>query len=351
MKAARPSTSKTLVFIRFSALGDVALTIPVLLAFTAAYPNHRIIVCTRPGFAPIFDQIPNIEVLPAALEEENKGVPGLFRLYRRIAEIKPDHILDAHNVLRTKILRLLNGFKAIPYHVLDKARVEKRELTREERKIWHPLPHTTDRYANLFKTAGFPLSLSDQHVLAKRTIRNSSLRNELQGKILIGIAPFAAHSAKMYDLELLEKVVAWLSSRQNCRVLLFGGGLKEQNRVQIWEEKYSNCINLIGRYAFEEELDVISQLNLMLTMDSANGHLSAIFGVPTLTLWGVTHPYAGFGPFGQPEANSLLADRSRYPAIPTSIYGNQYPPGYENAINTIPVIEIQDRIKEILSWD
>ena len=83
-------------------------------------------------------------------------------------------------------------------------------------------------------------------------------------------------------------------------------------------------------------------------MDSGNGHLAAIFGIPVLTLWGVTPPYAGFAPFNQPESNQLISDRKKYPLIPTSVYGNKYPKGYEKAIETIAPETVLEKIKEIL---
>lgn len=351
MEAVAPSNVKTLVVIRFSALGDVALIVPVLLAFSESYPNCRLVVCTRARFAPLFQSVPNSQVLSAHLEAEHKGLFGLYRLNKLLRNTKPTHILDLHNVLRTRVLHTFNRLGSIAFHILDKGRAEKQKLVRSTQKVWLPLPHTTQRYGIVFKEAGFPVFLTGDHILPTRSIQDQALRSSLEGNLTVGIAPFAAHKAKMYDLDLLEKVIAWLNTKPNCKILIFGGGKKEQEHAQPWDDKYSNCTNLIGRYNFEEELNIISQLDLMLSMDSGNGHLSAIFGVPTLTLWGVTHPYAGFAPFGQPETNSLLADRNRFPAIPTSIYGNRYPQGYENAINTIPVSQIQERIRAILGWN
>ena len=344
------SHHKTLLVLRFSALGDVALIVPVLLAFTETYPDVRLIICTRPKFSPLFRNITNVEVLPAELEGEHQGIFGLYRLFRRIKAKKPAVILDLHSVLRTKIIRFYYAARKTPFFVLDKARAEKRGLTRATQKNWQPLAHTTERYAAVFAAAGFPIHLKDQYRLIGSQLQNEELKNILGGHRVIGIAPFAAHKAKMYDLEKMEQLVAWLNEKPNCKTLIFGGGSKEKQRVQAWEDRYSNCINLIGTIDFEEELNVIGELDLMVSMDSGNGHLSAIFGVPTITLWGVTHPYAGFAPFAQPETNSLLADRSMYPAIPTSIYGNSYPEGYEDAINTISVSQIQDRISSILEW-
>lgn len=84
----------------------------------------------------------------------------------------------------------------------------------------------------------------------------------------------------------------------------------------------------------------------MLSMDSGNAHLAAMYGVPTVTLWGVTHPYAGFAPFNQ-EAHCLLSDRKLYPAIPTSVYGNEVPEGYQEVMRTIIPEEVVAKIQKL----
>jgi ADP-heptose:LPS heptosyltransferase len=86
----------------------------------------------------------------------------------------------------------------------------------------------------------------------------------------------------------------------------------------------------------------------MISMDSANGHLAAMYGIKVITIWGVTHPYAGFLPFHQNIKNSIMPDRKKYPKIPTSIYGDKYPKGYKNAIDSISTEEIIQKIKETL---
>ena len=100
--------------------------------------------------------------------------------------------------------------------------------------------------------------------------------------------------------------------------------------------------------SLSEELALISNLDLMVSMDSGNGHLAAMFGVPVITIWGVTHPYAGFAPFNQPESNSLTADREAFPMIPTSVYGNKLPEGYDKAMKTIPPALVYERILQVL---
>jgi ADP-heptose:LPS heptosyltransferase len=103
-----------------------------------------------------------------------------------------------------------------------------------------------------------------------------------------------------------------------------------------------------GLFSFDEELILISNLDVMLSMDSGNAHLAAMFGRKVVTIWGVTHPYAGFYPFNQPSEYALLADREQYPLLPTSIYGNKFPEGYKNVMQTITPEAVFEKIQEVI---
>ena len=92
----------------------------------------------------------------------------------------------------------------------------------------------------------------------------------------------------------------------------------------------------------------MSNLDLMLSMDSGNGHMAAMFGVPVITMWGNTHPFAGFVPFRQPIENSLLPDTETYPFLPTSVYGNKIVPDYTDCMKTIQPETVANKIKRIL---
>ena len=71
---------KHILVIRLSALGDVAMTIPVLGAFTTQYPDVKLTVLTKPFFKPFFRNIPNLTVVPADVKGKYNGVVGLYRL-------------------------------------------------------------------------------------------------------------------------------------------------------------------------------------------------------------------------------------------------------------------------------
>lgn len=351
VKKTIPGTAKKthILVIRLSAMGDVAMTVPVLSSLIEQYPDIRVTLLTRSFFKPIFLDLDHINIYAADVKGRHKGIFGLYKLYKELKGLDIDIVADLHNVLRSNLLKCFFKLGSIPFSQIDKGRAEKKALTALNKKVFGQLKTTHQRYADVFEKLGMPVDLQTPTFLPKRSI--SSTVSDLVGgkdKKWIGIAPFAAFDGKMYPIDLMEKVVDALNETNLHKILLFGGGKEEQQQMAKWETKFSNCINLVGKLAFQEELALISELNLMLAMDSGNAHLAALFGVPTITLWGVTHPYAGFYPYGQDPKNGLLADRQQFPLIPTSVYGNKYPPGYENAMRTISPKDILLKIKEIL---
>jgi len=345
----KKGSKKTLLVIRLSALGDVAMTIPVLLSFRREDPDTVLLFITKSQFAPILERIPNLRVVPFYDRGIHKGLPGLWRLRNQLRKESLEGIADLHAVLRTKILKIFFSGTGTPFKVLDKGRREKRQLTSWKKKDFRPLKSTHERYADVFRNLGYDVSLSREDVLPKEEWP-IALGKEWgrQVSCRLGIAPFAAHQGKCYPEEKMKKVVELLGEVPGVRVYLFGGGPKETEVLSSWETTYKHCCSVAGSMTFSEELAVISNLDLMLSMDSGNGHLAAMYGVPVVTVWGVTHPYAGFAPFLQPEENSIAADREEFPLIPTSVYGNKVPPGYEDVMQTIPPGRIYNQILQVL---
>lgn len=324
-------------------MGDVAMTVPVLRALTQQYPSLKITVLTRAFFGPFFQNIPNVSVYAAEVKKKHKGIFGLYKLSRELNKLHIDAIADLHNVLRSKILKVfLLGTRTVQ---VDKGRKEKKKLVSGQ--IFKKLKTTHQRYADVFEKLGFPIKLSNPIFPKKEQISQKIL--DLIGKKnnkWIGVAPFAAHQSKMYPLEVMEEVIDTLSKTH--KVILFGGGKIEITILNALESKYQNVINVAGKLTLEEELNLISNLDIMLSMDSGNAHIAAMLGIKVVTIWGVTHPYAGFAPFNQPEDYMLLSDRKQFPLIPTSVYGNTYPENYKEASRSIPPETIIKKIESIL---
>ncbi|MEG1580728.1 MAG: glycosyltransferase family 9 protein, partial [Bacteroidaceae bacterium] len=136
----------------------------------------------------------------------------------------------------------------------------------------------------------------------------------------VGIAPFAQHRGKVYPTELMEQVVQQVAARDQVQVFLFGGGTEEQQKCEAWAKTYPSVTSLVGKSDLRTELHVMSHLDVMVSMDSANMHLASIVATPVVSIWGATHPYAGFMGWQQSTDNAIQLD---LPCRPCSVYGKK----------------------------
>ena len=330
---------------RLSAMGDVAMTVPVLRAFVSQNPKIKITVISRPFFKPLFDTIPNVSFFAFDEKQRHKGFFGLLRLLQDLSALHICAFADLHNVLRSKVVRTLFALSGKKTAFVDKARAEKAALTRAENKIFKPLITMFQRHVKVFEELGFTVDLSNPTFPKKAVLDTETLQliGENNQK-LIGIAPFAQYDSKVYPLDLMQEVIDKLAENMTHKTLLFGGGKKEIEVLNSLSKGKENVVVVAGKIKFQQELQLISNLEVMLSMDSGNAHLAALFGVKVITFWGATHPFAGFSPFNQPLENALVSDRNLFPKLPTSVYGNKKVEGYEEAMRTISVESVIDKI-------
>ena len=225
-----------ILVIRFSALGDVAMVVPVVWSLAHQYPDVRITVLSR-GFArPFFEDLaPNIGFMEADLKREYHGIKGLNALYRRLAAKQFTAVADLHSVLRSNFLRM--RFNLNRYHVahIDKHRKGRRHLTAaSSKKELVQQPTSFENYSDVFKRLGYPVTI-EFHSIYENTPTGKGdlalLPESLTSKLsslnskLIGIAPFAAHDGKIYPPQLMEQVIKLLTEQHpDARILLFGRG-------------------------------------------------------------------------------------------------------------------------------
>lgn len=336
--------------IRISAMGDVAMLVHVVLALIEKYPQLYLHILTQPIFSSFFKDLPRVIILSIDKRGKHKGLTGILRLAREIPD-RIDTIADVHDVLRSKILRRVLSMRGLKNEKLDKGRSDKKALISTKNKVIKQLKSSHQRYADVFEKLGFPIQLQPHHIQAKQVIHPQLLKQLQLAKQedYIGFAPFAAHRSKRLGLKEIKMILSWfLENKPNQHILLFGGGKNEVEALTTLAAEYTNCINIAGKCTFEEELSIISNLKLMLSMDSGNGHLAAIFGVPVCTFWGGTHPYAGFAPFLQPTENQFLPDLEKYPLLPISVYGNKMIDGYEDVMESIDFEAVFKRISMLL---
>lgn len=301
-----------LLAIRFSALGDVAMTEPVLRALAEQNPDISIWILTKSHTTPIFSWLPdNVKVIGVDLNNY-KGIGGLFKLFLSLKKYQFDAVADLHNVLRTKILRRFFRLAGCKVVVINKGRKEKKALIGNGINGYQ-LKTTAKRYQDVLEQIT-GTTIDTTKVEPHRNVLNQQAKTEDANNYEIGIAPFAAYPTKMYPLEKMHKVVEILQ-KEGVKVQLFGGGSKEKQILHEWENEGIGTV--CEKTGMKEELELMSTLDLMIAMDSANLHLATIMGCPTLSIWGATHPKAGFAP-----SNTVIVEKD-IPCRPCSIYGNK----------------------------
>ncbi|MBC7936241.1 MAG: glycosyltransferase family 9 protein [Rhizobacter sp.] len=333
-----------LLVIRFSALGDIAMTIPVMKNLLQQNPALEITFVSVPFVKPLFDEIDRLHFYGADIQNEFKGLTGLYQLSKKIKkEISFDAIADLHDVLRTKILRFLLGKTSA---VIDKGRKEKKELTRALHKKLRPLKTGFQRYADVFETLSLVITLDVQQGYSKLAADSSLLPIEKNNSILIGIAPFAKHAAKMYPLQKMEQLVNLLLKNEHIQLLVFAAK-NETAAIARWASKSNNLHLMAGKLTLQQELNTISQLDMMISMDSANMHLASLFGIPVISIWGGTHPFAGFYGWGQAYENIV---QTNLPCRPSSVFGNKDCPlhGAAGCMQQISPEMICEKVEQVM---
>jgi ADP-heptose:LPS heptosyltransferase len=311
-----------ILIIRFSAMGDVAMAVPVIKELLINYPSLTVTVVSNKHFDSFFSGIERLNFFGADLKGEHKGIKGLFRLYRQLKKNYPiTAVADLHNVLRSRILTRFFRLSRLQVVTINKGRKEKRELVRKEHKIFRQLKTTHQRYAEVLYRLGYSFVLKNKvnkKVYMHSTDNVQTFLAACKGK-KICIAPFAKHKEKMYPLDKMQHVVETLAS-ENYSIILIGGGKSEKELLEQWEKEIPVVFSAAGKFSLEEEMQIISNCELMISMDSANMHIAAMLGVPVLSIWGATHPYTGFMGYGLEESSAVQIDLS---CRPCSVFGNK----------------------------
>jgi ADP-heptose:LPS heptosyltransferase len=340
-----------ILVIRFSAIGDVAMSIPVVYSLATQYPQHQITVLSKPNMAALFTKLPaNVSFRGIDLKGDYAGFKGLNRLFKELNAENYDYIADFHDVLRTKYLRWRFTLKGKKTAHIDKGRKGKKALTRPDNKIRKQQDTSFQRYANVLKVLGLPVDIRFSSIYGTSQADMATLEPIVGKKETdrwIGIAPFATHAGKIYPQEKMEEVVKILSQQPHTRIFLFGGGAKEVQVLSSWESKYPTATCIAGKLKMDAELTLMSNLDVMVSMDSGNMHLASLVNTPVVSIWGATHPFAGFLGWKQDEKNVVQIDM---PCRPCSVFGNKPCLRKDYAcLHQITPKMIVERIENILS--
>lgn len=316
-----------LLVIRFSALGDVAMTVPVVYALAQQYPDVRITVLSRNFARPLFDDLlPNINFMEADLKREYHGITGLNSLYRRLLAKQFTAIADLHSVLRSSYLRMRFNLDHYKVAHIDKHRKNRRRITSSSNKQLIQLPTSFQNYADVFARLGYPVNVQFRSIFSEdggdMNLLPESLPRPTVGQPCIGIAPFAAHEGKIYPVRLMEQVVEQLLAKHpDTHIYLFGKGQREDETFPKWCAAHPQCVYVSQHLNnLRDELILMSHLQVMVSMDSANMHLASLVATPVVSVWGATHPFTGFMGWNQSPENAIQIPLE---CRPCSIYGQK----------------------------
>ncbi|MDR9399975.1 MAG: glycosyltransferase family 9 protein [Psychroflexus sp.] len=335
-----------IAIIRFSALGDVAMLLPILRILKIKYPHLKIDVYTKKPFAQIFDLI-DVNAIGIDFKTSYKNILGLKKLASKIDYENYDAVLDLHVVLRTFILDI---FCASKFYKMDKGRAEKKKMINLKHRPDKALPSMHKRYADVFESAGLPIDINTT-LEPLHFKKLDKLPFDIQfDKPVIGIAPFSAHKSKEYPIELMLEVINILKQKNQIDILLFGGGKYETEKLKSLAANFDHVYSTAGIMSLSNQIKWMTRLKLLISMDSGNAHLAAAMNVSVVSVWGVTHPYLGFKPFNQPMQNQILPDARKYPKIPVSAFGKTKDQKYANAIESIEPKKIVEKVINLLAY-
>jgi ADP-heptose:LPS heptosyltransferase len=302
-------------------MGDVALLTPVIRGFEEQYKDLKIILVTRKAFGSFFRASENLELFFPDFKGRHKGLTGIFCLFRDIRKVgKIDLVVDLHDVIRTKILRLLFRIAGTRTHTIDKGRREKWLLIRGKKT--GQLKHSVTRYSETFTRAGFRITLPEgpwifpSEVSEAGAVRVTGIGEGLN----IGVAPYANHLLKMWPEDYMIELLGKISERHEVRFWLFGG-TEEAEKLRSLHQKIPGSVLTTGKMTLDEELALMKRLSFMISMDSSNMHMASLSGVKVVSIWGATDPLTGFGAWGQPEEYFIRIPSGELTCRPCTVYG------------------------------
>ena len=304
-----------MLVIRLSALGDVAIMVPIVKAYADSNQEIRFTVAGPPMLAPLFAGKPNVSFLGL------KKKQSFIKIYHALEAVGADTVIDLHKVNRVGFaiitLRLRHLFNPhFRIFALRKGKVSRWLFLHHWRRT--PRKPQWQRYDDVFRRAGLKCVNALMHKCVSVDAPITNTITQSHNNAIIGVAPFSQHEGKIWPLERTEELVRMLSERGH-EVVLFGSK-SEAPVLEKWARHYAGVTSVAGRLPFAEELEIIQGLAVMVSMDSANMHSASAVGTPVVSVWGATHPDFGFYGIGQDRDNALCAN---LPCQPCSAYGNK----------------------------
>lgn len=273
-----------LLVIRFSSIGDIVLTTPVLRALKNQLPSVEIHYLTKKSFTAILDQNPFIDQLITIEQHIDEVVP-------RLKNEQYDSIIDLHKNARTLSLRKKLGIKTLSFPKLN---IEKWLLVNFK---WNKMPkvHIVDRYFEAVKSLGVKNEdhLCDFFIAPQDEIDTHSAF-ELESGTYVSVAIGAQFATKRLPVSKIVEILGALDKP----IILVGGPTDRENAeeiIRLLPDK--KVISACGQFNLGQSASIVKQSAVLLTHDTGLMHIATCFSVPIVSVWGNTVPDLGMYPY------------------------------------------------------
>jgi heptosyltransferase-2 len=314
------------VVMRYSSLGDVALTNPVLDLLRYSWPKSEIYFATKKQFAPAVENHPAL----------TRMIPyrGFLSHLRDLKALKPTMVIDLHDTLRTWALTglLAAGQKDVRVVHYDKEAVGRRLIVSKLRRT--PSLHTVEKYLKPLTKMGalYPHDTISLTVHAsKRALSYArefmERRRVHPSQLVVGIAPGAKWATKRWMPERFAETASRLVERRDCLLLWFGSP-DESDLIASIQNRMTGLpsqrgANLAGRCSLEETIALLGRCDVVLTNDSGIMHLAVGRDSRVVALFGSTTQDLGFSPLGREH---IIVESRELDCRPCHVHGRRWCP-------------------------
>jgi ADP-heptose:LPS heptosyltransferase len=322
-----------ILIIRFSSIGDIVLTTPVIRCVRKKYPDASIYFLTKKKFEGIVNSNPNLNKV-LTLEDD------LMELIEEIKEEQFDHVIDLHNNLRT--LRIKQALKGVPFHSVNKLNTQKWIYTSFKINLL-PKVHIVDRYLETTKYLGVTNDGNglEYYIPERDRVHEDDLpMSHSHGFIAVAIG--AAHTTKKLPLSKLQEMCNAIS----YPIVLLGAKEDFNNGEEIAASDTVKVYNACGKFSLNESADILKRSKLVISHDTGLMHIAAAFHKMVFSVWGNTVPRFGMYPYRTPyeifQVNGLWCR-------PCSKIGyEKCPMGHFKCMMKISISDIVEKTNEYL---
>jgi ADP-heptose:LPS heptosyltransferase len=329
--------ARKILIIRFSSIGDIVLTTPVIRAVKMQLDDVELHYCTKIGFKSIVENNPYID---KCFYLENR----LSDLIKKLRAEKYDYIIDLHHNLRTWMVKRALGVKAYSF---DKLNYEKWLLVNFKINRL-PNVHIVDRYLETVRPLGVKKDTFglDYFIPEKDEVEINWLP-ATHRKEFVAFAIGGQHNTKKLPvsrmIELCDKI--------NKPIVLLGGKEDYENGetiVRFYEKRVENepyeealrqlnkkalIYNACGKFNLNQSASIIKQSSVVFTHDTGLMHIAAAFKKKVFSIWGNTTPHFGMYPY---QTSFLVFENNNLPCRPCSKIGyEKCPKGHFKCMNNI----------------